>query len=183
MEPRLSGDPTIVVSTADPELLDHALSVVAAAGLEAEVTSDPGFLRARWSSASMVLVGVDHGPALAELRLPRRAEVYLLTETGTAPEAYQWSVPLGAAVVVVPENARWLSGALADLSRRPSGSGRTICVTGGSGGVGYRRWRPGLRSRRPAPVNALHWSTSIPTGAGSICWSVPNGWTGGAGHV
>ena len=52
MDPRLSGDPTIVVSTADPELLDHALSVVAAAGLEAEVTSDPGFLRARWSSAS-----------------------------------------------------------------------------------------------------------------------------------
>ena len=144
MDPRLSGDPTIVVSTADPELLDHALSVVAAGGLEAEVTSDPGFLRARWSSASMVLVGVDHGPALAELRLPRRAEVYLLTETGAAPEAYQWSVPLGAAVVVVPENARWLSGALADLSRRPSGSGRTICVTGGSGGVGVSTLAAGL---------------------------------------
>lgn len=136
MDPRLPGDPTIVVSTADPELLDHALSVVAAAGLEAEVTSDPGFLRARWSSAAMVLVGVDHGPALVELRLPRRAEVYLLTETGTAPEAHQWSVPLGAAVVVVPGNARWLSGAIADLDRRPSGSGRTICVTGASGGVG-----------------------------------------------
>ena len=83
MDPRLSGDPTIVVSTADPELLDHALSVVAAAGLEAEVTSDPGFLRARWRSAAMLLVGVDQAPALAELRLPRRAEVYLLTETGT----------------------------------------------------------------------------------------------------
>ena len=49
MDPRSSVDPTIVVSTTDPELLDHALSVVAAAGLEAEVTSDPGFLRARWT--------------------------------------------------------------------------------------------------------------------------------------
>ncbi len=144
MDPRSSVDLTIVVSTTDPELLDHALSVVAAAGLEAEVASDPGFLRARWTSASMVLVGVDQGAALAELRLPRRAEVYLLTETGTAPEAYQWSVPLGAAVVVVPGNARWLSGAIADLSRRPSGSGQTICVAGGSGGVGTSTLAAGL---------------------------------------
>ena len=144
MHPRLSGDPTIVVSTTDPELLDHALSVVAAAGLEAEVTSDPGFLRSRWSSASMLLVGVDHGPAVAELRLPRRAEVYVLTETATAPEAHQWSIPLGAAVVVVPGNVRWLSGAIAELSRRPHGSGRTVCVTGGSGGVGVSTLAAGL---------------------------------------
>src|SRR5918993_1645279 len=72
----------------------------------------------------MLLVGVDHGPAVAELRLPRRAEVYVITETATAPEAHQWSIPLGAAVVVVPGNVRWLSGAIAELSRRPHGSGR-----------------------------------------------------------
>ena len=144
MDPRLGSDPTIVVSTADAELLDQALSVVAAAGLEAEVTSDPGFLRSHWNDASMLLVGVDHAPALAELRLPRRSEVYLLTETATAPEAYQWSMPLGAAVVVVPSNVRWLSGAVADLRRRPSGSGRVICVTGGSGGVGTSTLAAGL---------------------------------------
>jgi secretion/DNA translocation related CpaE-like protein len=144
MDPRHAGDPTIVVSTANPELLDHALSVVAAAGLEAEVASDPGFLRARWSSASMLLVGVDHAPELAELRLPRRAEVYLLAETGGAPEAYQLSIALGAAVVVVPGNVRWLSGAIAELSRRPSGSGRSVCVTGGSGGVGTSTLAAGL---------------------------------------
>ncbi len=37
---------------------------------------------------------------------------------------------------MVPDNARWLSGAIAELIRRPDGSGRMICVTGGSGGVG-----------------------------------------------
>ena len=105
----------------------------------------------------MVLVGLDQAPALAELRLPRRAEVYLLTETGTAPEAHQWSVPLGAAVVVVPGNARWLSGAIADLSRRPSGSGQRICVTGGAGGVGASTLAAGLafvaaRSGRPTAL-------------------------------
>jgi secretion/DNA translocation related CpaE-like protein len=144
VDPRLASDPRIVVSTADAGLLDHALSVVAAAALEAEVTSDPGFLRARWSSASMLLIGVDQAPAVAELRLPRRTEVYLLTESESAPEAYQWSMPLGAAVVVLPGNVRWLSSAIADLSRRPSGSGRTICVTGGSGGVGASTLAAGL---------------------------------------
>jgi len=131
MDPRLRSDPTIVVSTADPELLDHALSVVAAAGLEAEVTSDLGSLRARWPGASMLLIGVDQAAGIAGLKLGRRAEVYVLAEMAAAPEAYQWSMPLGAAVVVVPDNAGWLSGAIAELIRRPEGSGRMICVTGG----------------------------------------------------
>jgi secretion/DNA translocation related CpaE-like protein len=136
MDPRTGSDPTILVSTADPDLLDHALSVVAAAGLEAEVTSDLGSLRSRWSGASMLLIGVDQAAGIADLKLGRRAEVYVLAEVAAAPEAYQWSIPLGAAVVVVPDNARWLSGAIVELTRRPTGSGRMICVTGGSGGVG-----------------------------------------------
>jgi secretion/DNA translocation related CpaE-like protein len=136
MDPRPRSDPTIVVSTSDPDLLDQALSVVAAAGVEAEVTSDLGSLRSRWSSASMLLIGVDQAAEVAGLKLGRRAEVYVLAEAGAAPEAYSSSLPLGAAVVVVPDNARWLSAAIAELVRRPAGSGRTICVTGGSGGVG-----------------------------------------------
>lgn len=136
MDFRTRSDPTIVVSTADPDLLDHALSVVAAVGLEAEVTSDPGSLRSRWSGASMLLIGVDQAAGVADLKLDRRAEVYVLAEAGAAPVAYQWSLPLGAAVVVLPDNARWLSGAIAELIRRPAGSERMICVTGGSGGVG-----------------------------------------------
>ena len=95
----------------------------------------------------MLLVGVDQAPELAELRLPRRAEVYLLAETGSAPEAYRWSITLGAAVVVVPGSVRWLSGAIAELSRRPSGSGQTVCVTGGSGGVGTSTLAAGLAFR------------------------------------
>ena len=137
MDPRSTrSDPTIVVSTADPDLLDHALSVVAAAGLEAEVTGDLGSLRTRWPHASMLLIGVDQAAGAADLKLGRRAEVYVLAEAAAAPEAYQWSLPLGAAVVVVPENARWLSGAIADLIRRPAGAGPMICVVGASGGVG-----------------------------------------------
>ena len=136
MDARSRSDPTIVVSTSDPDLLDHALSVVAAAGVEAEVTSDLGSLRSVWSSASMLLIGADQAAGAAGLQLGRRAEVYVLAEGAAAPEAYSSSLPLGAAVVVVPDNARWLSAAIAELVRRPAGSGRMICVTGGSGGVG-----------------------------------------------
>jgi secretion/DNA translocation related CpaE-like protein len=136
MDPRKRSDPTIVVSTEDPDLLDHALSVVAATGLEAEVTSDLGALRSRWPAASMLLIGVDQAGGVADLKLERRAEVYLLAENAAAAEAYQWSMPLGAAVVVLPDNARWLSGAIAELTRQPTVSGPMICVTGGSGGVG-----------------------------------------------
>src|SRR3712207_1357825 len=103
MYARTRSDPMIVVSTSDPDLLDHALSVVAAAGVEAEVTSDLGALRSRWSSASMLLIGVDQVTRVADLKLERRAEVYVLAEVAAAPAAYQWSVPLGAAVVVVPD--------------------------------------------------------------------------------
>ena len=98
----------------------------------------------------------------------------------TAPEAYQWSVPLGAAVVVVPGNARWLSGAIADLSRRPSGSGQTICVAGGSGGSGPSTLAAGSRSWPRDPAAAPRWSISTQQ-AGWICWSEPNDWTGGGG--
>ena len=66
----------------------------------------------------------------------RQAEVYVLAEVEAAAEAYQWSMPLGAVVVVVPDNAHWLSEAIVELARRPARSGRMICVTGGTGGVG-----------------------------------------------
>ena len=144
MDPSAYADPGIVVVTADPELLDQALSIMAAAGVEATVVSDPGLLRAGWSSASMVLIGCDQAAAAAALPLPRRAEVYLLAEAQASADAFRWSVALGAAVVVLPEGASWLSRAVTDLAGRPSGSGRVVAVVGGSGGVGVSTLAAGL---------------------------------------
>jgi secretion/DNA translocation related CpaE-like protein len=144
MDSSAYADPGIVVVTADPELLDQALSIMAAAGVEATVVSDPGLLRAGWSSAAMVLVGCDQAPSVAALQLARRAEVYLLAEEEANAAAFRWSVALGAAVVVLPEGASWLSRAVADLAGRPAGAGRVIAVVGGSGGVGVSTLAAGL---------------------------------------
>ena len=71
------GPAAPVVLTSDPDLLDHILAVAAVAGVEPDLVSDISALRAEWSAASMVVVGVDMAPRIAGLALPRRTEIYL----------------------------------------------------------------------------------------------------------
>ena len=136
MESSRERPPSLVVTTADAELLDHVLSVTAAADVEPVVLADVGELRPLWAGASIVLVGVDQAAGVAAQQLPRRAEVYVLGADRAPADAYSWSTPLGAAVVLLPSGATWLAGAVADLSGQRAGTGRVICVVGGSGGAG-----------------------------------------------
>jgi secretion/DNA translocation related CpaE-like protein len=136
MDPSRPRPPSLVVTTTDPELLDHVLSVTAAAGVEPVVLADPGELRPLWAGPSIVLVGMDQAAGVAAQQLPRRAEVYVLGDDRAPAEAYRWSTLLGAAVLLLPSGATWLAGAVADLSGQRPGVGRVICVVGGSGGAG-----------------------------------------------
>jgi secretion/DNA translocation related CpaE-like protein len=145
MDPRRLGQATVMVATADPELLDQVLSVTAVVGVEPLVVTDPGLLRPHWTSASMLLLGVDQAARVAALGLPRRAEVYLVAgEQTSAAQAQQWSMRLGAAVISLPASAGWLSDALADISGTGDGVGSLVCVLGGSGGVGASTLASGL---------------------------------------
>jgi secretion/DNA translocation related CpaE-like protein len=145
MDPHRLGQTTVVVVTADPELLDQVLSVTAVVGLEPLILSDPGQLRTHWTSASMVLLGVDQAARVVAMGVPRRAEVYLIAgEKAAAPQAQQWSVRLGAAVISLPASASWLSEALADISATGQGAGNLIGVVGSSGGVGASTLAAGL---------------------------------------
>ena len=150
MDPRTLGPPnsttraTVVVAIGDPELLDQVLSITAVVGVEPVVLGDAGLLRQHWASAAMVLLGFDQATRVATMGLPRRTEVYLVTGESTSHQAQQCSIELGAAVVTLPGSASWLSEALANLVQAGRGSGRLICVTGGSGGVGASTLAAGL---------------------------------------
>jgi secretion/DNA translocation related CpaE-like protein len=145
MDPHRLDQATVVVASADSELLDQVLSITAAVGVEPLILSDPGQLREQWATASMLLLGVDEATRVAALGLPRRTDVYLVAgERTSAAQAQQCSVRLGAAVLSLPAGTGWLSEALADVSGKGQGVGNLVCVVGGSGGVGASTLASGL---------------------------------------
>jgi len=159
MDSRSLSRPTVVVAIAGSELLDQVLALTAVVGVEPLLLSDVSLLRQHWSAAAMVLVGVDQADRIAALGLPRRGDVYLVTEERTSAHAQPWSMRLGAAVVPLPASAGWLSDALADLCGMVRGTGNLICVVGGSGGVGATTLAAGLafvaaRTRRTMLIDA-----------------------------
>jgi secretion/DNA translocation related CpaE-like protein len=138
------GPAAPVVLTSDPPLLDHILAVAAVAGIEPEVVSDISALRAEWSAAPMIVVGVDLAPRIAGLALPRRTEIYLAGGQASRDELSRWSVQLGAAVVTLPDGAAWLASAMAQRGSRPPQSARLLALVGGAGGVGSSTVAAGL---------------------------------------
>lgn len=145
MDSHRLGQATVVVAIGDPEVLDQVLSVTAVVGVEPLVLGEPGQLRSYWAAASMLLLGVDQADRIAAMRLPRRAEVYLVAGGKTsAAQAQQWSGRLGAAVIALPSSVAWLSEALADVAGSGRVIGSLVCVVGASGGVGASTLTAGL---------------------------------------
>lgn len=126
----------VLILTADLELLDHLLAVAAAAGVEPEVMADVTGLRQVWSGSALVLIGVDQASRVAAMVLPQRGGVIAVGLDEHRSELHEWSVPLGASVVVLPSGSESLSAAVADASGQRSGRGRLLALVGGSGGVG-----------------------------------------------
>lgn len=128
--------PPVVVATADSTLLDFVLAVSAAAGVVPSVVSEAGALRPVWTSAAMIVIGVDQASDVTAMVLPRRTEIYVVGGELTREELFASSVSLGAAVVVLPSGSNWLATAMADATGFRGGQGAVLAVVGGSGGVG-----------------------------------------------
>ncbi|WP_152361173.1 septum site-determining protein Ssd [Microlunatus speluncae] len=128
--------PHVVVLATDPDLLDRVLAVAAAAGVEPRVLPDPGAIRPLWAMADLVIVGVEVAPRLATMALPRRDDVFLVAPDEAGGETTGWSGPLGAAVVLLPGGATWLTAAIADAGGGRAGASRLVAFVGGSGGAG-----------------------------------------------
>lgn len=139
-----SPDQVPLVVTGDLELLDSILAAAAAAGIEPTVTSEAASLRPVWASAPMVIVGIDRARQVSELVLPHRTQVYVVGAECSQQQLWQWSAPLGAAVVSLPVGTGLLTAAIADLTVRPGDGGLTLAVIGGSGGIGASTLAAGL---------------------------------------
>ena len=133
----------VVVVTSDLSLLDHVLSAAATLAIEPVVVPDAAGLRGQWSSARLVVVGVDAASGAARQSLPRRTGVLVVGHDAVRDEACTWSVPLGASVLTVPQGSDRLASALADAAGG-GGGGSVVGVLGGSGGVGASTWAAAL---------------------------------------
>jgi len=123
--------------TDDRTLLDELQRLAAAAGVTALLAHDEADALRSWSTAPVVLVGVDTARALARLAPPRRAGVHVVGRGGVPDDVFRTALALGAEnVAELPRSAGWLTELLADLGdSRPVGS-VTLGVIGGSGGAG-----------------------------------------------
>jgi secretion/DNA translocation related CpaE-like protein len=129
--------PRPLVVSADEELLDDLLRLLAAAGTEPELATGGPALRRAHRSAPLVLLGADALSGSAVRALPRRPGVVVVS--GHALPAAQWAaaVEVGAErVAVLPEDEGWLLSRSAAAVRAPADRGRLIVLGGSCGGAG-----------------------------------------------
>ncbi len=133
--------PTVLAST-DQRLIELTQASAAASGVSLIVSAQLDELRILWRSAGAILIGADQAEQVVRWGLPSRDEVYLVGHQ--ADEALcQWSVPLGATVIVLPGGAKWLSRVLAGRDGRVD-TGTAVAIRAGAGGVGASTLCAGL---------------------------------------
>jgi len=123
--------------TAEPDLLDDLLRLVAAAGQEAVVVPDAAGARSAWSSASLILIDAAQARGCVQAGVPRRPGVVLIGSDLDDAGIWQVGVELGAEhVVFLPDAERFLADRLADAAEGRSAGARMLGVVGGRGGAG-----------------------------------------------
>ncbi len=132
----MTGERRPLVVTADAELLDDVLGVAAAVGVAVDVAVEPGSCGRQWTTAPLVLLGIDLAPALAGTVLRPRSGVLIVGRETAEAEGRIAATGGGVeAVVRLPTDEALLVERLADLLEPPA-TGRIIGVLPGRGGAG-----------------------------------------------
>jgi secretion/DNA translocation related CpaE-like protein len=130
--------------TADPELLDQLLGTAAAAGVAVDVAVEPAICGPQWTSAPLVLLGIDLAAAVAAGRLAPRARVVLVTRDTATPDLWDIAETVGAEEVIGLKGQEGeVLERLADATE-PAARARMIGVLGGRGGAGASTLAAGL---------------------------------------
>lgn len=123
----------------DEGLVELVQGAAAALRTPLLVTREADRVRAAWRGASTVFVGADSASWVAGLGLASRRGVHVVGRR--TEEVLPWSVPLEAAVLVLPEQAGFLG---AVLDQGASSGGVLVRLVGASGGLGTSTLAAGL---------------------------------------
>ncbi len=126
-----------LVVSADEELLDDLLRLLAAAGTEPEVATGGPALRRAQRDAPLVLLGADALSGGAMRALPRRPGVVVVSGRPLPATGWAAAVEVGAErVAVLPEDEAWLLSRAAAAAQTPADRGWLVAVGGSCGGAG-----------------------------------------------
>ena len=126
-----------LVVSADDELLDELLRLLAAAGTEPELATGGPALRRAHRDAPLVLLGADALTGGAVRALPRRPGVVVVSGQPLPPSGWAAAVEVGAErVAVLPEDEAWLLSRSAASGQAPADRGWLVAVGGSCGGAG-----------------------------------------------
>ena len=126
-----------LVVSADDELLDDLLRLLAAAGTEPELATGGPALRRAHREAPLVLLGADALYGSPVRALPRRPGVVVVSGRPLPAAGWAAAVDVGAErVVVLPEDEAWLLSRSAAAVRVPAERGWLVAVGGSCGGAG-----------------------------------------------
>ena len=129
--------PRPLIATDDVDLLDDLLRLSAAAQVEPDIATSLAATRARWSTAPIVIVGIDVAQALSNAQVPRRASVIVATQDGDDASVWQLAVSIGAeSVVVLPGDETELVDRFAEMAEASAVPGEVLSVVGARGGAG-----------------------------------------------
>ena len=132
-----AAPPRPLVVSADEELLDDLLRLLAAAGTEPELATGGPALRRAHRDAPLVLLGADALTGGAVRALPRRPGVVVVSGQPLLPSGWAAAVEVGAErVAVLPEDEAWLLSRSAASVQAPADRGWLVAVGGSCGGAG-----------------------------------------------
>jgi secretion/DNA translocation related CpaE-like protein len=126
-----------LVVSADDDLTDDLLRLVAAAGAEPELATGGAALRRAHGEAPLVLLGADAVNRSAVRELPRRPGVVVVAGGPLPAEGWAGAVEVGAErVAQLPADEPWLLSRIAAAVRSPVEHGGVVLVSGSCGGAG-----------------------------------------------
>lgn len=161
-----AGHSRPLLVTADETLLDTLVRLAAAAGVTPHVASDMATARQHWSSAPLVIVGLDQAAAATSAALPRRAGLSVACDRPPDDATRRHAVAVGAEqVLVLPEASQHVVALLGDSA---AGGGRaiTVAVIGGCGGAGASTFSAALALTAAASDRSALLIDADPLGGG-----------------